>query len=51
MDPDLMRFTVFALTFISSNWAAASMGQYVSSFSSNPFIGLTLRKCPYASLR
>lgn len=46
MDPDLFRFIVTACTFCSCNWAAASLGMYVSSFSSNPFIGLTLRKYP-----
>ncbi|TFJ86806.1 hypothetical protein NSK_001894 [Nannochloropsis salina CCMP1776] len=42
MDSDIGKFIIFALTFISGNWASTSMGQYVSSFSANPFIGLTI---------
>ena len=44
MDPSFSKFLVFALTFISGNWASTSLGQFVSSFSANPFIGLTLCK-------
>ena len=46
MDPDFRKFLAFALTFVSGNWAATSLGQFVSSFSSNPFIGMTIRALP-----
>lgn len=44
MDPSIKQFLAFALTFVSGNWAATSLGQFVSSFSSNPFIGMTIRE-------
>ena len=42
MDPDVKTFVYFSLIFISYNWSCLSMGQWVSTFSANPLISLTL---------
>ena len=42
MDPDLGSYAIFVCIFISYNWTCFSLGQWVSSFSANPLIAMTI---------
>lgn len=43
MDSSFSKFLAFAGIFVSYNFACFSLGQFVSSLSTNPLISMTLR--------
>lgn len=44
MDPSFSKYLGFAGIFISYNFACFSLGQFVSSFSTNPLVSMTIRE-------
>lgn len=42
MDPDAGTYLIFVLIFVSFNWSCFSLGQWISSFSANPLVAMTI---------
>jgi len=42
MDPNVGTYAVFVLIFVSYNWTCFSLGQWISSFSANPLVAMTI---------